>query len=374
MTTVLPLVYPRQFRGMFTRVRESYTPLIEQARRALNEASMPTEIRPFYDYVVRDNPQPSFMLLPLMFLAIADSSGGMTARHRKFLPALILALEACAVADDTVDRTPMRSGRKTFPLRFGESSSTPFAGALIAMVAAEGRRIDPRAFEWTMRFFVELFSYELWERHNVYPVDTSAAVLEQWLDRRYRQTGSGVAYVLNTALLLSERAPIDNEVSLAFARLFQDVDDIVNVCEQRALEGENDDIKMGAVTRPLVHALERVPTLRRQLDQLWATCRGSAGATVGSLHECGTLSCAEVDAAYHPVHQAVLEIGVPATVSDVLGDFRACVAGSPPALLTVMAEMAGSWVDRLRRAGDRELVSELQLARALDGIEITDAA
>jgi hypothetical protein len=36
--------------------------------------------------------------------------------------------------------------------------------------------------------------------------------------------------------------------------------------------------------------------------------------------------------------------------------------------------MAGSWVDRLRRAGDRELVSELQLARALDGIAITDAA
>ena len=100
----------------------------------------------------------------------------------------------------------------------------------------------------------------------------------------------------------------------------------------------------------------------------------SAAATVGALHESGALSRAEVDAAYYPVHQAVLEVGVPATVADVLSDFRTCVAGSPPALRTVMAEMAGSWVDRLRRAGDRELVTEAQLARALAGIELADAA
>ncbi len=373
MTAVQPLTYPRQFRGMFTRVRESYTPLIEQARCALDEASVPSELRPFYDYVVRDNPQPSFMLLPLMFLAIADASGGITARHRKFLPPLMLALEACAVSDDTIDRTPMRSGRETFPLRFGESSATPFAGALIAMVAEQGRRIDPRAFNWTMRFFVELFSYELWERHNIYPVDTSTAVLEQWLDRRYRQTGSGVAYVLDTALLLSERAPLDDEVSLAFARLFQDVDDIVNVCERRALLGENDDIKMGAVTKPLIYALERVPALREQLDATWAKCRESAAAPVGSVHDGGVLSHAEIDAAFEPVRQAVLEIGVPATVCNSLHDLRICVAGTPRALRSVMAEMAGSWVERLRRAGDHELVTEAQLSQALDGIETAGA-
>ncbi|MGZ3461033.1 MAG: hypothetical protein ACXU86_21300, partial [Archangium sp.] len=121
MKEMAPLQYPQLFQGAFARRRESFTLLVEEARRVLHELPVPRALRPFYDTVVRDNPQPSFLLLPLMFLVMAEGSGGIQARHRRFLPIMMLSMEACAISDDTVDRTPMRSGRPSFPMRFGEA-------------------------------------------------------------------------------------------------------------------------------------------------------------------------------------------------------------------------------------------------------------
>ncbi|HEX8441602.1 hypothetical protein, partial [Archangium sp.] len=218
MKTLVPLRYPRFFQGIFARQREVYTPLVEEARRVLHALPVPEKLRPFYDTVVRDNPQPSFLLLPLMFLATAEASGGIQAKHRSFLPFMMLSMEAIAISDDTVDRTPMRSGRLSFPIHFSEASATPFVSTLGSLVAREAARIDPRLLDTTMNFFVELYACQLWERHHSYPTEDMFA---QWLDNRYYQSVLGASIGLDTALLLNGHETMPMSVLEPFGRIFQ---------------------------------------------------------------------------------------------------------------------------------------------------------
>ena len=78
-------------------------------------------------------------------LATAEASGGIRQRHRDYLPAILLMAEYCAVADDTIDRAPTRSGRVTFAAKFGDASAVPFACALATLVLAESHHDEPEA-------------------------------------------------------------------------------------------------------------------------------------------------------------------------------------------------------------------------------------
>jgi hypothetical protein len=362
MNDLVPLRYPQLFQGLFARRRASFTPLIEEARRVLDALPVPGALRPFYDTVIRDNPQPSFLLLPLMFLATAEASGGIRPAHRGFLPVLMLSMEACAVADDTVDRTPMRSGRPSFAMRFSEVSCTPFVGALIALLSNEAARVDPRLLDVTSRFFVEVSALQLWERHHPYPTEDLFA---RWLENRYRQSVIGVGFGLEPALLLNGWAPLPASVVEAFGRMFQDVDDIVNILENRSAEGENEDLLMGAVTKPLLLSLERHPALRADLAALWASRRAAGDSSVSELLRQPDEQREAHERLARPLRQALLEVGVPGTVEHVLADYRTAVASAPPALRSVIQEMTGSWVDRLRRCKGVELVTEARMRHAL---------
>jgi hypothetical protein len=363
MKDLAPLQYPKLFQGVFARRRESFIPLVEEARRVLHTLPVPAPLRPFYDTVIRDNPQPSFLLLPLLFLATAEASGGIQAKHRSFLPVFMLSMEACAIADDTVDRTPMRSGRLSFPLRFGETSSTPFVSSLVALVAQESARIDPRVLDLTMGFFVELFACQLWERHNLYPPED---LYERWLANRYRQSVLGAFFALDSALLLSGREPTPLSVLEPFGRIFQDVDDIVNILEDRRSEGENDDVLMGAVTKPLMVTLEKHPSLRADMSSLWEFCRATTGASAAAMHKMPAHTRTTIERLYRPVRQALLDVGVPDTVAQLLSDYRTCVVCAPPELRPAIQEMTYTWVERLRRCKGIELVTEEQLRHALE--------
>lgn len=370
MNDLAPLRYPQLFQGLFARRRASFTPLVEEARRVLHALPVPSALRPFYDTVIRDNPQPSFLLLPLMFLATAEASGGLRPAHRDFLPFMMLGMEACAIADDTVDRTPMRSGRPSFAMRFSEASSTPFVGALIALVSSEAARIDPRLLDVTTRFFVELSSLQLWERHHPYPTED---LFERWLANRYRQSVMGAAFGLEPALLLNEREPLPASVLEPFGRIFQDVDDIVNILENRNAEGENEDLLMGAVTKPLLLTLERHPALRADLAALWESRRATGDSSVSQLLRQPHEQREAHERLARPLRQALLEVGVPGTVEQVLSDYRTCVASAPPALRSVIQEMTCTWVDRLRRCKGVELVTEEQILHALRGLSLVAA-
>jgi hypothetical protein len=365
-----PLRYPQHFQGIFACKRESLLPLIEEARRVLHALPIPEALRPCYHAVVRDNPQPSFLLLPLMFLTVAEASGGIQATHRSFLPFMMLSLEACAIVDDTVDRTPMRSERPSFPMRFGEASTAPFVSTLVSLIAQETVRLEPRLFASTMRLFSELFSLQLWERHHLYPTED---LFPRWLDNRYRENTVGVAFGLDTALLLNEHEPSPPIVPEAFGRIFQDVDDIVNILENRSAQGENDDLLMGTVTRPLLLTLEKHPALRADLSALWEVCRPMANAPVAELQRESPHSLATLEKLSRPLRQALIEVGVPGTVEQVLSDYRTCVASSPPEFRPIIHELTSTWVDRLRRCRGFELINEDQFQSMREGMPLEAA-
>ncbi len=346
---LVPLDYPRLFRGLFADVRVQYEPLLEEGRAELRGLPIPNQLRPFYDYVVRDNPQPAFVLMPLMFLAMADAAGGIGPRHRHFLPTLMLMMEVVAVADDTVDRTPMRSGRASFPGHFDDCSAAPFVGALTALVCERARQCDERTFDLSRRFLIELFSLELWEHHHVYP---TLEGFEEWLRHRYRQAAIAVEIALDAALALSQRPPLPREVSKAFARLCQDVDDIVNLVEYREGLGENDDLKMGIITRPLLFAVHARPALASDVATMWELCRAARGKP-------GSDGAERAHRLYLAIRKQIIETGVPPAIREVLRDLRTCTDETPRELRKVMREMAAAFVDRLRRC---ELVDAGDLA------------
>lgn len=370
MTEPAPLQYPQLFQGVFARKREFFTPFIEEARRVMNDLRVPAALRPFYDTVVRDNPQPSFLLLPLMFLKMAEDSGGIQAAHRRFLPIFMLCLEACAIVDDTVDRTPMRSGRLSVPMRLGEANTAPFVSSLVALVARESARVDPRLFEATMHLLIEMHSLQLWEGHNTYP---SEELFGQWLENRYRQNTFGVSFGLDTALLLSGHAPMPPRVHETFGQIFQDVDDIVNILEDRYADGENDDLLMGAVTRPLLLTLEKYPSLRADVAALWKDCQSTADVSLAEMRRVPTHTRAAIEKQARPIREAILEVGVRGTVANVLSNYRTCVLSTPPPFRTCIQEMTGTWVDRLRRCRGIELVTEEQLRLVLDDTTLVAA-
>ena len=370
MTTLVPLRYPRFFQGVFARQRDVYTPLVEEARKVLHELPVPGKLRPFYDTVVGDNPQPSFMLLPLMFLAMAEAAGGIQAAHRRFLPVMMLSLEACSILDDTVDRTPMRSGRPSFPNRFGEARTASFVSSLVATVTREAARVEPRLLEGTAHFIVELSAFQLWERDHIYP---TRELFEPWLENRYNQNTVGVAFGLNPALQLHGREPLPLGVMESFGRIFQDVDDIVNIVENRWTQGENDDLLMGAVTRPLLLALDASPSLHADVEALWEVCRTTALASVAEVHREPVHANALVQKRARPVREALIEVGVRGTAAHVLSDCRACVESAPPEFRPVLKELTFTWVDRLRRCLGPELLSEEQIQHALEGLSLEAA-
>lgn len=351
-----PLEYPRMFRGVFERTRHTYGPLLEDARAAVDALAVPRGLRPYLDYVVRENPQPSFMLLPLMFLLTAEASGGVREVHRRTMPVLLLAMEAIAVADDTVDRTPRRSGRPTFPARFGERSTVPFTASLVSLVVRQALQVDPRVVEHLSRFFLSLCADELWESQNLYPAPEA---FERWLDNRYAQSVEGAAGILDLALALNDHAPLPRAAYVAYGSVFQDVDDVVNVVEERAAVGENDDISMGMVTFPLLHTLRERPELVPDLVSSWARRRDDH-----------TSPAAPPPAR---LREAVRAVGVPATVARVLQRCRAAVRASPPSFQPTMRDFVTTFADRLCRCDG--LLTPAQVERALGpDLLVTDAS
>lgn len=340
------LVFPEQFQGFFRRTQAQYEPSLYDARAALANLNYPVIAEAFYAYVVRDNPQPSFMLLPLMYLGMAEASGAITHAHHDYLPIVLLTMEICAVMDDTADRTPRRSGRPTFAAAYGEYSATPLTATLVATALEQTIARAPALLPLLTQLVVELGARELWEIHNRYP---SPDQFDQWLANRYAQVTPAVVFALDSALHLNQHAPLPQTVAIALARIFQDVDDIVNVVEAREHAGENDDFKLGMVTRPLVAALQADPTLQTDVLDLWTAYATSQQTTDDIFAQ----QLARVSETYAPqvsrIHVALRSIGVPATLRQIEHDAQECVAAAPPHLRPLIHEFVLTFADRVRR-------------------------
>lgn len=339
--------FPEYYHGIYRSTQPKYGPLIAEAVERLRAAEVPPYFRPFLAYMVWENPQPSFILLPFMYLATAEASGGITRKHEDYLPTIMLTAELCAVADDTVDRSLQRSGRKTFPARFGDASSVPMAGVLLSMILDRSRH-DEELFEAVKTFYVDLFSLELWERQNAYPPTT---LFDKGLEHSYDQAMVATGWALNSARIVSKQPPWPQAAVAALARIAQDVDDIVNLVEYRESDGENDDLQSGIVTRPLVYAVREVPELARDVEELWSRYRPLAELqlSIADLQERRAEVTRSTRPLYSKIRRVILERGVPVALDQCLVELDESVRESPPSLRPLMHELSFAFIDRLRR-------------------------
>ncbi|HRI71131.1 MAG TPA: polyprenyl synthetase family protein [Polyangium sp.] len=327
--------FPDQFRGIFARTKSQFAPMLGEARETLRALPVRTEVFPYYSYGVLEHQQPSFMLLPLMYLSLADHAGGIGIRHKRHLPWLMLAMEACAILDDTVDETPRRSGRPSYPGRFGAASAASFSAFLISTIVEQTATHEPMVLPLVLDMFKTLCALETWEFGSRYPtVDEST--LAHWLDCRYSEVTPAVAYGLDSALLLCDLPPLPPRVSRLFAEIFQDVDDVVNSAEIREQSGENNDLKMGMVTHLLLASVRAEPSLAPAVDAFWQECQRAQSSQLSTLHS-------------HIVFEAIANVGVPATVAKIISDADQCIELTPASLRPALEEMVLTFIDRLRR-------------------------
>jgi hypothetical protein len=342
-----PIEYPAHFRGIYDQIRARHAPLLTEAVTAIRDLQIPADLTPSLAYQTWNNPQPSFILFPLMFLATAETTGGITQKHLQYLPTIMLFSELLAVADDTVDRSARRSGRETFARKFGDASALPFAVTLASLVIQQSRRCDLRLMDAVVAYFGQFFPLELWERAHTFPMPDQ---FSPWLEHRYAQASWSTQFVLDAALILNESATWATSAVDALNRIGQDVDDIVNVVEFREADGENDDLMCGVVTRPMVLAIDARPELAAQIAALWDRHRPLATQqlSIASYQEHRVQLIQDTLPAYVPIRQAILETGVPATVRACLADLRTSVHESPEPLRPLMRGLATGFLDRLR--------------------------
>ena len=334
-----PIEFPSKFRGLFARSRHKYEPIIHRARHTLLSLPVPRHFEPYFRYGVLEHPQPSFVLAPLMFLAMAESQGGITARHERYLPAFLLMVELIGVLDDTVDYTRLRSGRRTYWHRFGAPSAAPFSGFVLSAAVEQTMRSAPQLLPLVTRMFREVAAAETWEHGARYPSSTPEA-LATWLDHHYAAVPAAISHSLDGALLLHGRDPLPAEVCTRFAQLQQDVDDIVNIVERREREGENDDLKMGVVSFPLLAAVRREPSAAAWLEAVWAQRRDHSDA--GAPPTVDGPDCARL--------QHVLRThGVPATLDKISSDATAAIAAARPDVRECVSDLVWTFVERLCR-------------------------
>lgn len=340
--------FPEKFQGTFTRSRRNFEPLLRDARSTLRELPMPPVVRPYFSYGVLEHAQPSFVLAPLMFLAVAESQGGITARHKEYLPAFLMMVELIGILDDTVDHTPLRSERTTYWRRFGAASATPFSCFLLSEAIASTAKVAPELLPGVTRMFSEVCAAETWEHGARYPEPTAEA-LASWLQHHYDAVPAAISHSLDSALILHGMPPLDYEVCLRFAELQQDVDDIVNFVERREDDGENDDLKMGIVTHPLLATLRAEPRSAQLLAQVWEPYRVRMKHGVPhseeEMAECHELTAGE----YAQLATLIHEVGVPATIEKIAQDAEAAIAAAYEPTRRCVSDLVWTFVERLCR-------------------------
>jgi len=342
--------FPKLFRGIYAEREARYGPLILEARASLSKLGSHADAGTMLRYQILENPQPSFLLIPFMFLAAADMTGGVKKEHRDYLPTILLFSELWAVADDTVDRSLTRSDRLTFPARFGDASAVPFA-LLLAGIIAEQSAYHPQLSALVRSHYQEFFALEVWERANIYP---EPSVFPEWLRRRYMQATLATELALNAAAIISGTELWPREAVILFSAVGQDVDDIVNLIECRVLDGENDDLQSGIVTRPLLLAIENVPDLLPRVLRLWSEYRDAeldhpSIRVVQTRRDEVTKRTRDL---YTGIRDDVVKYGVPQTIEHCAHEVERAET-MPTAFRSLTIQLAQAFADRLHRTVDR---------------------
>ena len=161
---------------------QAYAPLLAEAQHTLRNL-FPTHKLAAYSWFERK--QPAFILLPLIYLYISQELGphGITSQHTKLLPQLLLAMEICAILDDCVDQTPMRSGEPSFYQHNGLVVTPSMISTLVSK-SLSAQREYPEVYELAAHLYAELGEREMWEHQHRYPAPD---IFQQWLQNRYTE-------------------------------------------------------------------------------------------------------------------------------------------------------------------------------------------
>ena len=349
--------HPNQFKGLFEHLSRSYAPLIEEARRELRALPVPDVVRQNYEFII-DRPQPAFILLPLTYLSLADHLGGITARHRQYLPWQMLAMEIMAIYDDAIDHTPFRSGLPTYQARYGPASAAAFGGFLYSVLVEKTAACAPELLPLLTETFETLCSLEVWEHQSRYP-DISIPSFAAWIRRRNTMAIQVDSYSLDSALLLHGAERLPWEALVRLGDVGQDVDDLVNILEEREKSGENDDLKMGIPTYSLLATLEAEPAARELIEEVW---RAQAS------HEDD-----QERSAYRALVGLILRHGVKPTIDKIITDAEASVAATPAHLRPCMRAFNFAFLNRLRHLDPRARFEEHASLPQPDGRWIAEA-
>lgn len=355
--TVRTIEPPAQYGAVFDRASRRYMPLLEEAKETLRSFPVPDAIRPHYLQIVDGRPQPAFILLPLLSLHLAEATGGVTARHRAYLPWQMLAFELIALYDDTVDYTPTRSGVATYTARHGAAAAAALSGFLFSVVSGRTSEICPELSPHLTRMFENLCAMELWEHESRYP-QASPPAIDRWIRRRYDAVPPCNAYVLDGALELHGLPPIAAAVHRYFGDLMQDVDDLVSIVEERDKQGENCDLRMGIPSYPLLATLRAEPSAAVLLEELWRPYRALPRRARHEHHEDIARIERDTARAHGQLVELILAHGVNATVAKVLHEAERVTELSPAHARSCMREYAYSVVDRLRDIHPRARIEQ----------------
>ncbi|WP_406053825.1 polyprenyl synthetase family protein [Streptomyces sp. NBC_01077] len=322
--------FPENFKGIFEPEARWYEERLTIARRDLCEMPIPEGFRTFFDFIT-ERSQPSFILLPILFLEVARESGGITERHQEFLPVLMLSMEMIAVMDDTIDGSNARSEHLTFPGRWGAHSSTPCVAVLMSMLMQQIANGFPSLLDLALESVRGIGAKELREEFDRYPrhLDDFPRILEN----RYGQAIDGYHFVISSALRLNGKADFPRASMVPFARIGQDVDDLVNVIEDREKQGENDDLRKGLVTAALLQALRQRPELAVELRELWHLRTETRLRRLDNLHR--------------SIRTSILAHGVMPVIDQIAADVETCEQAAPVYLQKLMRRAGQTWLDRV---------------------------
>lgn len=327
MTNESIIKWPEQFIDPIVLSRK-YAPYIESAQRTLQN-QFPTTRLLHYEWFERQ--QPSFMLLPILYLYVADYlPAGITLEHEAFLKSIMLTMEVCAVMDDSIDETPYRSGGLSFPGAYGPSATVPFVAVLTTHCLIE-HTAHPVLLNLVGTLLADLGERELWEYTHRFP---GYAQFERWLDNRYSEVTPAIVYVFAAACDFAHHERFPEPALRLLAEIFQDVDDVVNIMEQRHQHGEQNDIMLGMVTHPLMAALAASPELLGDLEHLWALSKEKHQANVPQTR-------------WDHLMTTIVQLGVPVTQQKIRADAEAAVAACPLSLQTCMRQIVTVFVQRL---------------------------
>jgi hypothetical protein len=338
---------PEKFQGVFSVACARYEPLMLEAREQLRAIEVPDELQDHFEFGVLAHDQPSFMLLPLMYLDLADRTGGIQSKHRAYLPWFMLSWELVAVIDDAIDRAKRRSGRQTFVDHYGITQLLPFSHFLMSTIIEGAAVAVPESVPWIARSFSQLCGLETIEVATRYPTP-SVPTFERLLRYHHEQARGAVSHALDAAMALQGREPFPAKLSVMMGDLMQDVDDVVNVVEHRSSAGENDDLRLGTVTFPLLATLRADPSFAAVLETLWAPYRlasaNERAILAKALQRCDEETLEEGRA----VHRAVARHGIPATIAKIRADSEACVASAPSEFRAYTADMCDAFLERIQ--------------------------